>query len=168
MTRSVSMNAASGHADRVASGSGTVGSNELIGVVGEHAHGAADEARHVRQWRHPAARHEAAQRLERIGGRRHLGDELRRVLDADGSGAGDGLAVANFEEAARQDAQEGIAAQALAALDRLEQVGGRAVVEREEGADRSLEVRVARGAQQHGVVVGGEALGLGCVRSALR
>ena len=102
-----------------------------------------------------------AQSLERVCGRRDLGDKVASRARRQPVGcASIGLAVANFEQAARQDAQEGIAAQALAALDRLEQVGGRAVVEREEGADRRLEVRVARGAQQHRVVVGGEALGL--------
>ena len=82
------------------------------------------------------------------------------MLDANRPGAGNGLAVSHFEEAARQDAQEGIPAQALAALNRLEQVGGRTIVKRKEGADRCLEVRIARGAQQHRVVFGGETLGL--------
>ena len=70
-------------------------------------------------------------------------------------------AVADFEQAARESAHEGVAAEALAALDRLEQVGGRAIVEREEGADGCLEVGVTRGAQQDRVEVVGEALGLG-------
>ena len=59
------------------------------------------------------------------------------------------------------DAEEGVAAEPLAALDGLEEVGRRrAVVEAEERADRRLEVGRARGAQQQRVGVRGEALRL--------
>ena len=75
-----------------------------------------------------------------------------------GLDAGD--AVADLEQAARPDAEERVATEALAALDRFEQVGRAAVVEAQEGADRGLEVGRARGAQQDRVGVGGEALGL--------
>ena len=46
-------------------------------------------------------------------------------------------AVADLEQPARTDAQERIAAEPLAALDRLEEVGRTAVVEAEERADRA-------------------------------
>ncbi len=72
-----------------------------------------------------------------------------------------GLAVADLEEAARTDAQERVAAEPLAALDGLEQVGRTAVVEAEEGADRGLEVGRAGRAQQDRVGGARQALRLG-------
>ena len=71
-----------------------------------------------------------------------------------------GQAVADLEEPARADAEERVAAEPLAALDRLEQVGRAAVVEAQEGADRGLEVGRTRGAQEDRVGVGGQALRL--------
>ena len=56
--------------------------------------------------------------------------------------------------------EEGVPAQALAALDRFEEIGRAAVVEAEEGSDRRLEVRRAGGAQQDRVGVRGQAPGL--------
>ena len=68
----------------------------------------------------------------------------------------------DLEQPPRADAQEAVPPEALAALDGLEQVGGRrAVVEAQEGADRRLEVGRARGAQQDRVGRAGEALGFG-------
>jgi hypothetical protein len=75
-----------------------------------------------------------------------LAHELGRVLKADRTCAGNGFAVAHLEESAREDAEERVATEPLAAFDRLEQVSGRAVVEREKCADRSFEVCFARGA----------------------
>ena len=54
MTRSVSRNAATGAPTGSFVGSGTVGSKDDDGVVGQHADGAADEARQVRQRRDAA------------------------------------------------------------------------------------------------------------------
>ena len=68
--------------------------------------------------------------------------------DGDGPGLDVGLAVADLEQPARTDAQERVPAEALAALDGLEQVGGTAVVEAKQGADRGLEIGRAGSAQQ--------------------
>ena len=162
MTRSVSRKAASGVPTGSDAGSGTVGSKDDDGVVGEHAHGSTTKrgmsgsgATRRRGMKRRSASRGSGSGLD-LGDRSSPGRSKPTGLDAHG-----GLAVAHLEQAARQGAQEGVAAEALAALDRLEQVGGRAVVEREEGADRRLEVGVARGAQQDRVVVGGQALGLG-------
>ena len=87
--------------------------------------------------------------------------QVRRVRrNRDGPGLDAGPAIADFEQAARANAQERVAAQALATLDRLEEVSRTAVVEAEEGADGRLEVGRARGAQQDRVGVGGVTLGL--------
>ena len=59
-----------------------------------------------------------------------------------------GRAAADGQQAPRAHAQERVAAQALAALDGLEQEGGAAVVEAHERADGGLEVGVAGGSQQ--------------------
>ncbi len=80
--------------------------------------------------------------------------------DGDGSGLDPGVAIADLEQPARTDAEERVAPEALAALDRLEEVGRAAVIEAEEGTDRRLEVGRARGAQEDRVGVGGEALRL--------
>ena len=69
-------------------------------------------------------------------------------------------AVADLEQPARADAEERVATEPLAALDRLEQVRRSAVIEAEEGADRRLEVGRARRAQEDRVGVGGQALRL--------
>ena len=80
-------------------------------------------------------------------------------LHADGARRGPRDAVPDLEDPARADAQEAVAAQPLAALDGLEQVGRRdAVVQAQERADGRLEVRGARGAQQDRVGGAGEAL----------
>ena len=125
-------------------------------VVGERADGAAGEARH------PLGRLDAAARDERADARR----AGRRAVDVSIGRSGRvgrarstgrvwirATAVADLEEPARADAEERVAAEALAALDRLEQVGRAAVVEAQEGADRGLEVGRARGAQEDRVGV---------------
>ena len=87
--------------------------------------------------------------------------EVRGVV-ADGhrSRLDPGRAIAHLQEPPWPDAKERVATGPLPALDRLEEVRRAAVIEAQEGADRGLQVRGARGAQQHGVGVGGEALGL--------
>ena len=80
--------------------------------------------------------------------------------DRDRTGLDPGEAVADLQEAARADAQERVATQALAALDALQEVGGAAVVEAQERADGGLEIRRPRGAQQDRVGVGGQTLRL--------
>jgi hypothetical protein len=132
-------------------------------VVRQRADGAAGEARHPVDRLDPAAGDEAADRVERIRRVLDVGRKVRRVV-ADGHRPGlqPGDAVANLQQAARPDTEERVAPQSLAALDGFEQVGRRgAVVEAQEGADRRLEVRRPRGAQEHRVRVGGEALRLG-------
>ena len=95
-----------------------------------------------------------------------LDREVRRVGRlGHGAGLDAGDAVADLEQPPRPDAEERIAPEPLAALDRFEQVGGTAVIEAEEGADRGLEVGRARGAQEDRVGVGGEAL---CLRQTDR
>ena len=68
--------------------------------------------------------------------------------------------VADLEQPPGPDAEERVPAQALAALDRLEEVGRTAVVEPQECPDRGLEVGRAGGAEQDRVCLGGEALRL--------
>jgi hypothetical protein len=72
-----------------------------------------------------------------------------------------GDAVAHLQEAARTDAQEAVPAEALAALDGLQEIrGSRAVVEPEKGTDRRLEIGVAGRAETDRVHAAGEALDL--------
>jgi hypothetical protein len=131
------------------------------GVVRQRPDGAAGEARHPLGRLDAAAGDEGADGVKRVdpvdGVERQVGcvgrHRHRPCLDT-------GLPVADLQEAARADAEERIAAKALAALDRLKQVGRPAVVEAQEGADGRLEVGRARGAQEDGVGVGGVALGL--------
>ena len=160
-TRSVSMKAAAGTPTGSRSGSGTGRLEGRHRVIGERPDGAAGEAGH------PLGRLDAAAWHERADGGQRIGDGARldrQVGGVDGHrhrpGLDPGDAVAHLEQAAWPDAQERIATEPLAALDRFEQVGGVPVVEPEEGADGGLEVRRARGAQQDRVGVGGEALGL--------
>ncbi len=72
-----------------------------------------------------------------------------------------GVAVTDLEQPARTDPQEGVAAEALATLDRLEEVGGAAVIQAQQGPDRRLEVRGAGRAQEDRVGGARQALGLG-------
>ncbi len=132
-------------------------------VVAEGAHGPAGEPRHPVHGHDATLGDERAEGLEGIG---RVADRHRQVrgirLHADRAGGHVGLAVADLQQPPRADAQEAVAAEPLPALDGLEEVGGRhAVVEAEEGADRRLEVRGARRAQQDRVGAAGEALGLG-------
>ena len=107
------------------------------GVVGQHAHRAADEARHVRQRRDTAAAAGSARRaVSGSAAGDDLGVKLGRVFDAHRPAADDRLAVAHLEQPARQHAQERVATEALAAFDRLEQVG-RACRRRGRGRRRS-------------------------------
>ena len=132
-------------------------------VVAEGADRAAGEARHPLDGHDAAPRDEGAQRGERVRGLRGDDREVGRVVgDADRAGGRAGDAVRDLEQPPRADAQEAVAAEALAALDGLEQVGGRGpVVEAQERADRRLEVRRARRAQEDRVGGAGEALRLG-------
>ena len=130
-------------------------------VVGERPDGAAGEPRHPVDRQHPAARHERADRGEGIGGRRAVDRQVRGIgRDGDRPGLGPGDAVADLEEPPRPDAEERVPAEALAALDRLEEIGRTAVVEPQERPDRGLEVGRAGGAEQDRVRIGGEALRL--------
>ena len=155
------MNAAIGTPTGSRSGSGTVDLEGGHRVVGERADGPAREPWHPLGRLDAATRHEGADRVEWVGRRDRLDRQVRRK---DGLGDGPGLdpreAVADLEQAPRADAEERVAPEALAALDRFEQVGRAAVVEPEEGADRRLEVGRARGAQEDRVGVGRQALRL--------
>ena len=130
-------------------------------VVREGPDRATGEAGHALDRQDPATRHERADRLQRVARRRRLGREVR-VVRRDGHRAGLDvrLAVADLEEPARTDAQERVPTEALAALDRLEQVGRPAVVEAKQGPDRRLEVGRTGRAQQDRVGGTREALGL--------
>ena len=131
------------------------------GVVGDGPDGAAGEPWHPVGRFDPAAADELADRVERIGRGVRLDRQVGGVgRDRDGSGLDPGATVADLEESARADAEEGVAAQPLAAFDRLEEVGRIAVVEAQEGTDRGLEVGRARGAQADRVRVAGEPFGL--------
>ena len=83
-------------------------------------------------------------------------------IDRDGHrpGLDPGETVTDLEQPARPDAEERIASEPLATLDRLEEVGRTAVVEPQEGPDRGLEVGRSRGAQEDRVGGGGKALRL--------
>ena len=130
-------------------------------VVGESADRAAGETRHALGRLDPAARHERADRVERIRGRVGLDRQIRGERgNRDRPGLDPGEPIAHLEQAARADAQERVAPEPLPALDRFQEVGGPAVVEAEEGPDRRLEVGRARGAQKDRVGVRGQAPGL--------
>ena len=73
---------------------------------------------------------------------------LGSYRDAVRAGLHRGDAVAHGQQPARAGAQERVAAEALAAFDRFEEVRRTAVIEAEEGPDRRLEVGRARGAQE--------------------
>ena len=93
-------------------------------VVGERPDGPAGEAGHALGRLDAAARHERADGGQRIGDGARLDRQVGRV---DGHrhrpGLDPGDAVAHLEQAARSDAQERVATEPLAALDRFEQVG---------------------------------------------
>ena len=148
-------------ADRVAIGQRHRRLEGRHGVVRERPDRAAGEARHALGRLDAAARDEGTDGGQRVGAVERLDGQVGRV---DGLGHGPSLdagqPVADLEQSARTDAEERVAPEPLAALDRFEEVGGPAVVEPEEGADRRLEVRRPRGAQQDRVRVGGQALRL--------
>ena len=155
------MKAAVGHADRVASGSGTVGSNAETASyaraptappVNRGMPSTGDDAAMGRNARSAASGSAAAETSTGSSGS-NRSTSTGRVWRS-------GAAVADLEQPARADAEERVAAEALAALDGLEEVGRAAVVEAQERADRRLEVGRARGAQQDGVGGGGEAFRL--------
>jgi hypothetical protein len=149
------------HADGVSLRERHRGFEDRDGVVAEGADRSASEARHAVGGLDPAARHERADGIEWVRGVDGLGRQVRAIRrDRDRSRLDASAAVAHLEEPAGADAQEGIAAEALAALDRLEEVGRPAVIEAQEGTDRGLQVGGAGGAQQDRVGVGGEALRL--------
>ena len=156
------MNAAVGTPTGSRSGSGTVGSKAETA-----SYASAPTAPPVKRGMpvgrlDPAARDEGADGGQRVG----RGRPSRSAGRANRSARSTGRvwiraqAVADLEQPARPDAEERIATEPLAALDRFEQVGRAAVIEPEEGPDRRLEVGRARGAQEDRVGVGGEALRL--------
>ena len=148
-------------ADRVAVGQRDVRLEDADRVVRQGADGATGEPRHALGRLDPAARREGADRVERVATVHGLDREVGRVgRDGDRTGLDPGEAVAHLQEAARTGPQERVAAQAFPALDTLEEVGGPAVIEAQERADRGLEIRRPRGAQQDRVGVGGQTLGL--------
>ena len=155
------MKAAVGTPTGSCSGSGHGRLEHGARVVRERTDGAAGEPRHALGRLDAAARDEGADRGQRVAAIDRVEGQVRRVgRNGDGSGLDAGLAVADLEQAARTDAQERIAAEPLATLDRLEEIGRTAVVEAQERADGRLEVGRARGAQQDRVGVGGVSLGL--------
>jgi hypothetical protein len=133
------------------------------GVVREGADRAAGEARHPLDRDDAATRDERSQRAERVRDLRGDDREVGRVVGhADGAGGRVRDPVRDLEQAPRADAQEAVATEALPALDRFQQVGGRrAVVQPEERPDRRLQVRRARRAQEDRVRGGGQVLRLG-------
>ena len=157
------MKAAVGRADRIAVRQRDGRLEDRDGVVRQRADGAAGEARHALGRLDPPARHEAAERQQRIGRIDGRDRQLGVVsIDRDGPVLDPRLAVADLEQPPRADAQERVPAQPLAALDGLEEVRGRrAVIEPEERPDRRLEVGGPRGAQEQRVGVAGEPLRLG-------
>ena len=155
------MNEAIGTPTGSRSGSGTVALERGHRVVGERSDGTAGEPRHPLGRLDAAARDERADGGQRVVRRDRLDRQVGRVGRLrDRPGLDPGLAVADLEQPPRPDAEERVAPEPLAALDRFEEIGRTAVVEAQEGADRGLEVGRARGAQQDRVRVGGEALGL--------
>ncbi len=94
-------------ADRVALGRGDRRLEGGDGVVAEGADRAAREARHPVHRDDAAARHEGAQRGERVGGLLDRHREVGGVVgDADGAAGGARDAVLDLEEPARADAKE--------------------------------------------------------------
>ncbi len=132
-------------------------------VIRERADGAARESGQPLARLDLPARHEGANRLERIRRRCRPGRQARVVaVDADGPVLDRRPAVANFEEPPRANPEERIAPEPLPALDGFEEIGGRRpVVESEERPDRGLEVGGTRGAQEQRVRARRESLRLG-------
>ena len=149
------------HAHRVLRGSRDGRLERRDRVVAERADGAAREARHPLDRHDPALGDEGSQRGERVGGGGARDRQVRCVaLDRDRARGGPRDAVADLQQPPRTHAEEAVPAEALAALDRLEQVRRRlAVVEAQEGADRCLEVGRPCRADEDRVGGGGEALG---------
>ena len=123
-------------------------------VVGQRPDGAAGEARHAVDRLDATPGDERAQRGQRVGRRRSLDRQVgRERVDAQRPGLDRGDPVADLEQAARADAEEAVAPEALATLDRLEEIGRPAVVEAEERPDRRLEIGVTGRPEQDRVRV---------------
>ena len=130
-------------------------------VVRERPDGTAGEPRHPLGRLDATTRDEGSDGGQRVGTVERLDGQARRV---DGFGHRSGLdasdAVAHLEQPPGTDAKERIAPQPLPALDGFEKVRRATVIEPEEGADRRLEVRRTRRAQEDRVRVGGDSLRL--------
>ena len=117
------------------------------GVVRQGADGAAGEARHALQRHDRSSRHERPdggdriRHLERLAGQAGVEDILGEWPIDDAR-----RRPADLQRPPRADAKERVTPDALAALDRLEQVGRPAIVHAQEGPDRGLQVGVATGA----------------------
>ena len=129
------------------------------GVVGERAHCSARESRHAVARLDPPPRDEPTQGVQRVGRLEGLGRQRRVVLvDRHGPRLDRRRRPTDLEQPPRDDAQERVAAQALAAFDRLEEVGRTAIVEAQKRPDRRLEVGRAARLEEQRVRVGGQAL----------
>jgi hypothetical protein len=150
-------------ADRVALRQRHAGFERRHCVVGKGAHRATREAGHAVGRLDASPRDERPDRLERVGRPRGRHRQVRRVgRDRQWTRLDRRLPVPDLEQPPRADAQERVAPEPLAALDRLEQVRRRdAVVEPEERPDRRLQVGRAGRPQEDRVGVRREAFGLG-------
>jgi hypothetical protein len=111
------------------------------GVVRDGPDSTAGETRHPLGRLDAAARDEAPDRVKRVGCRDGVDRQVRTVgRDRDGPRLDPGEAIADLEQATGTDTQERVAAQALATLDRLEEVCRIARVEAQEGTDGGLEI----------------------------
>jgi hypothetical protein len=118
-------------------------------VVGERADRPAREARNPLVGQDAALRQEVAQCGERVWSADRLRRQVRgEVEDTHRPGLDRGLSVADRQQAPRPDSQERVSTEPLATFDGLEQEGRAPVVEAHEGADRGLEVRIARGREK--------------------
>ena len=147
------------HAHGIPGGAGDGRLEGGDGLIAERADRAAGETGHALGREDLAPGDEGSEGGQRVRGRGLDDGQVRRVVhDADRSGRGSGETVADLQEPARTDAKEAVAAQALPSLDGFQQVGGgHAVVQAQEGTDRGLEVRRARGPQEDRVRGGGQA-----------
>jgi hypothetical protein len=145
------------NADRVARGKRHGRFEAGNGVVCQGADGPSGKARDALPGKNPPLGDEAPESLQRIGGGRRLARQVgAEVGHAHRPGLDRGPAVTNRQQPPRADAHEGVAAEALAALDGFEQEGRSAVVEAHEGPDRGFEVGVAGGGEQDRVRGPGE------------
>ncbi len=149
-------------ADRIVLRQRDAGLERGDGVVRKRADGTAGEPGHPLNGEHASTRDEPPDGIERV---RSVVDDDRQVRgvdrDRDGAGLDAGAAVADLQQPAWADPDERVAAEPLSPFDRLEQVGGSAIIEAEERSDRRFEVCRARRAQQDRVGVGSQTLGLG-------